>query len=90
MINERHNKGMAVSNRLFQLIKDKEKETGKALEIKQFALDTGVSRQAIYQWLKGDAKIYHQKAINAFCRYFDVGVGDLLVYEPDAGEREHA
>jgi transcriptional regulator with XRE-family HTH domain len=74
---------MAVMNRLFQLIKDKEKEIGKPLEIKQFAKDTGVSRQAIYQWLKGDAKIYHTKAINAFCDYFGVGVGDLLVHQPD-------
>lgn len=90
MINERHIKGMTVSNRLFQLIKDREKETGKPLEITALSEATQVSRQAIYQWLKGDAKIYHQKAINAFCRYFDCGVGDLLVYVPDEPEREPA
>lgn len=70
-------------NRLFELIKTKELETGEPMEIKQFAKDTGVSRQAIYQWLKGDAKIYHTKAINAFCKYFGVGVGELIVYVPD-------
>jgi DNA-binding Xre family transcriptional regulator len=90
MINERHNKGMAVSNRLFQLIKDREKETGKTLEITALSEATQVSRQAIYQWLKGDAKVYHQKAINAFCKYFGVGVGDLLVYVPDEADRETA
>lgn len=77
-------------NRLRELIKEYEIKSGDDIEIKQFALDTGVSRQAIYKWLRGDADVYHKKAINAFCRYFSVGVGDLLIYEPDEQVKEPA
>lgn len=77
-------------NRLRELIKQREIDSGEDIEIKQFALDTNISRQAIYKWLRGDADVYHKRAISAFCKYFGVGVGDLLIYEPDEPERETA
>lgn len=73
-------------NRLRELIKERELSSGEDIEIKKLAEDTQVSRQAIYKWLRNDADIYHRKAINAFCKYFGIGVGDLLIYEPDDKE----
>lgn len=79
---------MAVRNLLIDRISDKQKELQRRLEIKELSEQTGVSRQAIYNWMSGDVKAYYTDVINAFCKYFDCDVSDLLVYEPDKPEHE--
>ncbi len=74
---------MAVRNLLIDRISDKQKELQRRLEIKELSEQTGVSRQAIYNWMSGDVKAYYTDVINAFCKYFDCDVSDLLVYVPD-------
>lgn len=83
---------MAVRNRLIDLISEKQKRLQRRLEIKEIADATGVSRQAIYKWLNNDAESLYLKTVDAFCKYFECQVGDLLIYEPDdePGEREPA
>jgi putative transcriptional regulator len=77
---------MAVKNLLIDRISDKQKELQRRLEIKELAAQTGVSRQAIYNWLQGDVKAYYSDVIEAFCKYFNCSVAELIVYTPDEPE----
>ncbi len=75
-----------VKHQLLNLIHNKEKELGRRLTVKEIADGTHVSQKLIYRWLdpKHPPKRYDEKTITAFCDYFGVAVGDLLVYEVEA------
>lgn len=65
-------------NRLPALIGKKQQEDNRVISVAQLAEDTGVSRETIYKWISGEANRFDGKVIEAFCRYFNCNVGDLL------------
>lgn len=67
-------------NRLPSLIGRKQQEENRVIDVATIASETGVSRQTIYNWLNGDVTMYSAGTIEALCRYFQCGVGDLLEY----------
>lgn len=58
--------------------------------IAKLSEDIGISQAAVLAWLSGDAKRFDRVAIEKICKFLRCKVGDLLDYQPDAGEREHA
>lgn len=79
-----------IHNRLEILIKQKSVELGRKLTIIELSNATGISRQVIHSWLRDEVQVIHVKVSDAFCKYFECNVSDLLVYVPDEDERELA
>lgn len=77
-----------VKHRLLELIHAKETKMRRRLLMSEIAAGAGVSERLIYRWLDPDEEIkrFDESAIVGFCKYFEVTVGELLVYEPDDEE----
>lgn len=81
---------MAVKNRLFNLLKDREVKIQRRIDITELSKETGVSRQAIYKWLSDDIKAYYPDVMEAFCRYFECELNELLEFDPPVKDKEPA
>jgi DNA-binding Xre family transcriptional regulator len=77
-----------VKHRLLELIHEKEIQMRRRLNISEIAEGAGVSERLIYRWLDPEEEIkrFDENAIVGFCKYFEITVGDLLVYEPEDEE----
>lgn len=77
--------GFVVRNRLLELIEEKERAIGRKLSYQEVADHAGVSQRMIYRWTDADSPPtrYDAHAIQAFCRYFNVEIGDLLILTTD-------
>lgn len=65
-------------SKLPALIGKKQLEENEVINVATIATATGVSRQTVYNWLNGEIKRFDGETIEAFCRYFQCDVGDLL------------
>lgn len=73
-------------SKLPTLIGKKQIEANEVINVATIATATGVSRQTVYNWLNGDIKRFDAETIEAFCRYFQCDVGDLLTVV-EAGQK---
>lgn len=69
---------MAVINRLPALMGEKQAKENRVINVATISEETGVSRQTIYQWLRGDVSQFRAETIEALCDYFECDVADLL------------
>jgi len=60
----------------------------RKLKIADVARETGLHRNTVTLLYDETAARVDLDAINRLCRYFDIGVGDLLEYQAGAGEPE--
>jgi DNA-binding Xre family transcriptional regulator len=77
-----------VKHRLLELIHAKEAKLRRRLLMSEIAEGAGVSERLIYRWLDPNEEIkrFDEAALAGFCKYFEVTVGELLVYEPEDEE----
>ena len=68
-------------NKLPSLIGKKQQEENRVIGVAELAKETGVSRETIYKWIDGEATRFDGKVIEAFCKYFNCDVGDLLTVQ---------
>lgn len=79
---------MPVINRLQSLMAEKGQREKRVILVKELSEVTGINRQTILSWRNNDIKRFDADVIEAFLKFFDCTIADLLVYEP--GERETA
>jgi putative transcriptional regulator len=74
---------MAVRNRLLSLISEKQAQTNRRITQEEVANAVGLSRQTLNKWVTNKVESYPKDTLDKFCKYFDCGVGDILIYERD-------
>jgi DNA-binding Xre family transcriptional regulator len=72
---------MAIANRLKILIAEKEFHEKRKLPYRIIAKETGISVNAITAYGTQNVARFDAPILEAFCKYFNCGVGDILFYE---------
>ncbi len=81
---------MAVKNRLVVLMAERTLATGQRIEVKEIAQATGISRETLHSYLRQEPARFDGKVIEGLCRYFNVGIEQLLYFDPPVGEHSHS
>jgi putative transcriptional regulator len=68
---------------LKRLMVDREIATGQKVTYQDIHAATGLSVTTIYKLATNTTRRYDAGTLSALCHFFDVQVGDLLVYVPD-------
>lgn len=70
---------------LFPFWQDKEKELGRKLTALEVSAATGIHRNTISTYLKGEVDNPDTTVIDRFCKFFDIAEGSIpfLTYTPD-------
>jgi DNA-binding Xre family transcriptional regulator len=74
---------MAVVNRLEQLILDKSSEWQRRITLKEISEATGISETTLIRMRSSDSKGIRYDVLDRLCKFFEVGVGDIIHYVPD-------
>lgn len=77
---------MAVKNRMIELMGEKQMKEARQINASTIARETGLTRQVISKWIRGEVTEYRENMIDALCIYFKCQVGDLLYIDPDPRE----
>lgn len=82
-----------IRSRLKRLRLDKEEREGRKLTYRTLAAEAGLSVNVIMRLMNGMPDRVDTATVDGLCRYFGVGVGDLLEYvdapaTPGAGTGE--
>ena len=80
---------MTVHNTLFDFWKDKEKELGRNISVKEIAEAVGKSRSTVNRLLHGTTKQVDLTTIDAICQFLDVEDGPLPFFhyiKPDSND----
>lgn len=56
------------------------------INLKEVERETGLAYTTVSRWARNHVDRFDIPALNAWCSYFNVGVGDLLIYTP-SGEK---
>lgn len=64
---------------LKRLMLQKQLDTGRDLDQKTVAEETGLSRQTINQWHSGNIQFFKSETVEVLCDYFGCDVNELLV-----------
>jgi len=70
-----------IKNRLRELMAEKARKEGRKITQTSVAHELGLARYTVDSWARNDVVRYDQSTIIAFCRYFGVEPGDLLIME---------
>lgn len=73
-----------MKTRVLELIQEKEREEGRRIPTAEIARDTGVTEHTIRVWINNRVSKFEAPIIEEFCRYFAVGLNDLLYIDWDA------
>lgn len=73
---------MPVINRVPELVADKFGGEEK-INLKEVERQTGLNYGVISRWIKGRVDRADFPILEAWCKYLNVGVGDILVYQSD-------
>lgn len=73
---------MGIQNRVPELAAAK---FGSAEEVNltRIQSETGIAYSTVSRWVKDQIDRVDFDTLAAWCKYFGVGAGDILVYEPD-------
>lgn len=71
-------------NKFFVLVNIKEQREGRRITNKEIARSTGVSMPTITRWMRNEVSKIDTPVLEAFCRYFECDIADLLYLEPNA------
>ena len=69
-----------ILNRLSILISQKELLEGRKLPYRVIAAETGVSTSTITAYVRQTVNRFDAQTLDAFCRYFGVQPGDILMW----------
>jgi DNA-binding Xre family transcriptional regulator len=72
---------MAIKNRIKILIAEKEIMENRKLTMRIIAQEAGVSTNSLVAYTNQDVVRFDAVVLDAFCKYFNCGVGDILFYE---------
>ena len=79
---------MAVKNRMVLLMGKKQMEENRPINASTVARETGLTRQAISKWVRGDVTEFREEIVQKLCRYFKCELGDLLYIDWEGLEDE--
>ena len=74
---------MAIKSNLKQLILNKSAGNSHRITYAEISEATGLSTTTITKLANNQSALVGISTLDRLCAYFDVGVGDLLVYVPD-------
>lgn len=77
---------MAVKNRLVVLMSEKQIQENRLINASTVARETGLTRQVISKWIRGEVTEFRADMVDKLCRYFKVQAGDLIYVDPDPRE----
>lgn len=77
---------MAVKNRMIELMGAKQAKEGRTITASTVARETGLTRQVISKWMRGEVVEFRAQMVEELCVYFRCGVEDLLYIDPDPRE----
>lgn len=73
---------MAVKNRLVVLMGELQAKESRPITAATVARETGLTRQVISKWMRGEVTEFRGVMVEQLCRYFKCEVGDLLYVDP--------
>lgn len=74
---------MSIINHVPELVKKKKFRYRRRINIRQVERETGLEYSTCARWLKSRVTKADWPVLEAWCKYLDCGVGDLLEYLPD-------
>lgn len=75
---------MRVRHFLFELMRLKEIELGRQINITEVAQESGVTRATLHAWLRNRyVTRFDADTVVRLCAYFGCGIDDLLMLEDD-------
>lgn len=80
---------MAVKNRLIELMGEKQMNEARPINASIVARETGLTRQVISKWIRGEVTEFRAEMVDKLCRYFKVQAGDLIYVDPDPRQPEN-
>jgi DNA-binding Xre family transcriptional regulator len=72
-----------IINRVPYLVNRKFEQENRRVNLSEIQKDTRLTYSTVYRWMFGNIHRYDAPAIEAWCKYLGVKVGDILVYEED-------
>lgn len=75
-----------MKNRLLSLMGEKQAKENRAINASTVARETGLTRQVVSKWIRGEVTEFREDIIMRFCKYFGVSLGDLLYIEDEEAE----
>ena len=72
---------MTIKNRVKILIAEKEIKENRKLTMRTIAQEAGVSTNSLVAYTNQEVVRFDAVVLEAFCKYFNCGVGDILFYE---------
>ena len=75
-----------IKNHVFELINAKFAAEHKQVNLLEVSRETVLKWPTVQSWYKSDLTRFDTKAIDAWCAYLNVGVGDILEYLPSEGD----
>jgi putative transcriptional regulator len=72
---------MAIKNRLKILIAEKEVKENRKLTLRTISQEAGVSTNSLTAYTNQNVDRFDAPVLEAFCKYFNCGIGDILFYE---------
>ena len=72
-----------ISNHFAKLLDEKQKKEDRFIPLAEVANTVGVSRKTLYKWEKNIVDRFDPVVIEKLCKYFGVGLSDLLEIVPD-------
>jgi putative transcriptional regulator len=72
-----------ICSRFGEQRKKKEIGEGRILSLRKMEAECGIAYSTLHALSKGDFKGIHNATLDALCKYFGCGVGDLLEYVED-------
>lgn len=79
---------MAVRNRMIELMGEKQMKESRQISASIIARETGLTRQVISKWMRGEVSEFRESMVEELCKYFKCQVGDLLYIDPDPREAQ--
>lgn len=73
---------MTVTNRLPELMGRKAANENRRITLAVVAKESGVKHNILMRWYRNQIKVFDARIAGRLCRYFDCGVGDLLIASP--------
>ena len=73
-----------IRSRIKRLRLDKEEQEGRKLPYHVISEETGLSQGVLVRLMNSNFERVETPTLNALCKYFDCGIGELLEYVPDA------
>lgn len=77
-----------VQSRFDRLRQQKAERDGHKITLQMVTDATGIASSTLHKLSTGNWTGIYRNTIDALCKYFGVGVGDLLEYVPEAEEAE--